>query len=42
MNLGIYAVGFPVFEIQSSVTFQTIRSPTAFERMVMRLVTATR
>lgn len=37
MNLGTYAVGFPVFEIESSVTFQTIRSPTAFERMVMRL-----
>lgn len=37
MNLGTFAVGFPVFEIESSVTFQTIRSPTAFERMVMRL-----
>ena len=37
MNLGTYAVGFPVFEIESSVTFQTIRSPTVFERMVMRL-----
>lgn len=37
MNLGTYSVGFPVFEIESSVTFQTIRSPTAFERMVMRL-----
>jgi rRNA-processing protein FCF1 len=37
MNLGTYAVGFPVFEIESSITFQTIRSPTVFERMVMRL-----
>ncbi len=37
MNLGTFAVGFPVFEIESSVTFQTVRSPTAFERMVMRL-----
>ncbi len=37
MNLGAYSVGFPVFEIESSVKFQTIRSPTVFERMVMRL-----
>ena len=37
MNLGTFAVGFPVFEIESAITFQTIRSPTVFERMVMRL-----
>lgn len=37
MNLGTYPIGFPVFEIESSVTFQTIRSPIVFERMVMRL-----
>jgi rRNA-processing protein FCF1 len=37
MNLGSYSVGFPVFELESSVTFQTVRSPTVFERMVMKL-----
>lgn len=37
MNLGKYTVGVPVFEIDSLVTFQTIRSPTVFERMIMRL-----
>lgn len=37
MNLGIFSVGCPVFEIESVVTFQTIRSPTVFERMAMRL-----
>jgi rRNA-processing protein FCF1 len=37
MKLGMFAVGLPLYEIESDVTHQTVRTPTVFERMVMRL-----
>ena len=37
MKLGNFAVGLPLYEIESEVTHQTVRSPTVFERMVMKL-----
>ena len=37
MKLGAFSVGLPLYEIESDVTYQTVRTPTVFERMVMRL-----
>lgn len=37
MKLGTFSVDLPLYEIESQVTYQTVRSPTVFERMVMRL-----
>lgn len=37
MKLGVFSVGLPLYEIESDVTYQTVRAPTVFERMVMRL-----
>lgn len=37
MKLGAFSVGLPLYEIESDVTYQTVRAPTVFERMVMRL-----
>ena len=37
MKLGAFSVGLPLYEIESDVTYQTVRVPTVFERMVMRL-----
>jgi rRNA-processing protein FCF1 len=37
MKLGSFSVGLPLYEIESEVTYQTVRTPTVFERMVMKL-----
>lgn len=38
MKLGRYEVGMPVYRLISQVTYQSVRMPTVFERMVLRLV----
>lgn len=37
MKLGSFSVGLPLYEIESEVTYQTVRTPTVFERMAMKL-----
>lgn len=37
MKLGSFAVGVPQYKIETQVTYQTTRTPTVFERMLMRL-----
>jgi len=37
MKLGSFAVSVPQYKIETQVTYQTIRAPTVFERMLMRL-----
>lgn len=37
MKLGSFTVGIPQYKIETQVTYQTIRTPTVFERMLMRL-----
>ena len=37
MKVGKYTISFPVFNITTRVTHLTIRSPTVFERMILRL-----
>ena len=42
MKLAEFRASYPLFELQSEVTFQTPRAPTVVERMILRLiVTAT-
>lgn len=37
MRLGTFSMSLPVFVVESDVTYQTVRSPTVFERMILRL-----
>ena len=37
MKLGSFSVGMPLYEVESEVTYQTVRTPTVFERTVMKL-----
>ncbi|MFJ5452434.1 PIN domain-containing protein [Pectobacterium jejuense] len=37
MKLGSFAVSVPQYKIETQVTYQTIRVPTVFERMLMKL-----
>lgn len=37
MKLGSFSVGIPLYEVESEVTYQTVRTPTVFERMAMKL-----
>jgi hypothetical protein len=37
MKLGAFSMSLPVFVVESDVTYQTVRSPTVFERMILRL-----
>ena len=37
MKLGSFAVSVPQYKIETQVIYQTIRTPTVFERMLMRL-----
>jgi hypothetical protein len=37
MKLGSFSVGMPLYEVESVVTYQTVRTPTVFERTVMKL-----
>jgi rRNA-processing protein FCF1 len=37
MKLGTFSMSLPVFVVESDVTYQTVRSPTVFERMILRL-----
>jgi rRNA-processing protein FCF1 len=37
MKLGTFSMSLPVFVVESDVAYQTVRSPTVFERMILRL-----
>lgn len=37
MKLGSFSIGMPLYEVESEVTYQTVRTPTVFERMLMKL-----
>ena len=37
MKLGSFSVGMPLYEVESEVMYQTVRTPTVFERTVMKL-----